>query len=110
MKSLTSADFLSAKVNQNLQEVVLPKLGGSVYVKEYNVCEHERYSIKVADAKKGKANATAFATVALDEKGERIFTDDDIDKLACMPSSVIYPVIAKFRELNNDDVDEAEKN
>lgn len=109
-----AASIFAVSVDKTLHKVHIAQADIDLYVREFDMQEYENYSRKVhVDAQEGMSNATAYAAIALDADGNRVFSDDDILKIAALPTSMVLPVIEKFRAINNDTADsvgDAEKN
>ena len=60
-----------------------------------------------------RLRAVIFANAVVDEKGERLYKDEDIAAIANYPASIVMPVFNAYNEYNGitvEKVDEAEKN
>ncbi len=106
---------IAAASQVSFKSVYVPALGGDVNVKIQTVAEREA----MEDASFGKNKtkqpfrAVIFANAVVDEKGERLYKDEDIAAIANYPASIVMPVFNAYNEYNGiivEKVDEAEKN
>ena len=85
--------------------------GETAYIKKMTVAEREAYSNAVMSAPKGKSNATGFAHIIVDQNGNRIFSDKDIDKINNLPEDVVLDALLAFNKASEPTtVEQAEKN
>lgn len=109
------ASAIAAASQVSFKSVHVPALGGDVNVKIQTVAEREDMEDNSFDKKKIKQpyRAIIFANVVVDEKGERLYKDEDIATIANYPASIVMPVVNAYNEYNGilpAKVDEAEKN
>lgn len=80
--------------------------GVVIYVKELTAHEKDVLDSKVVrDYNTGEINLVDYRSKMLsyslcDEKGERLFSDEDFIKIANLPDSVVSVLFDKARELN----------
>ena len=84
--------------------------GEKAYIKRMTVAEREAYAAAVMGAPKGKSNATGFAHILVDQNGNRIFTDADIDAIGKLPEDVVIDALNEFNKTGRTTVEQAEKN
>lgn len=105
MMSLTADDLRS--YGKKRQEVHLPELGGSVYVRALTSREVQ----DIFDYEKKKGNAVAVSIrigrlCLVDAEGEALFkTDDEFSEL---PASILQAVVSaaqKYNRLGDDDAE-----
>lgn len=80
--------------------VAVPALGGSVGVKQLTVGEADRYSAALAAANDGNTRARLVVAVAVDEKGDPLFTDADVAALAALRFDILDPIVEAASSLN----------
>ena len=85
--------------------------GEKAFIKRMTVAEREAYAHAVTNAPKGKSNATGFAHIIVDQNGNRIFADNEIDQIGNLPENVVLDALSVFHEAGQPtDVEQAEKN
>ncbi len=85
--------------------------GEKAHIKRFTVSESEYYTNAIMKAETGKINATAFSLIMCDEKGNLLFTKDDIDKICKLPDNVVDNALQTFNRLNKTtSIEQAEKN
>ena len=113
---LTREEILS-KTKLKTQAVDVPEWGGSILVSEMNGAGRDAWeqSLTERDSKGRVANPRAKLVVAtvVDESGNRLFSDADIDaigKLSSRSLTAICDVAQRLNMLLSDDLERAEKN
>lgn len=121
MDILTKQQILAAQ-DVVKEQVKVPEWGGSVYVRSITAAERGQIEAAAARFKenKGKDDSFArnftvkFAAMAIcDQKGERVFKDEDIAALAQKNSAVVSRIAEVAQRLSgftSADVEELEKN
>ena len=85
--------------------------GEKAFIKRMTLSEREAYSNAVLNAPKGKSNAVAFSHIVVDQNGNRIFGDDDIDAIGNLPENVVFDALQVFNKgLEPTSIEQAEKN
>ena len=85
--------------------------GEKAFIKRMTLSEREVYSNAVLNAPKCKSNAVAFSHIVVDQNGNRIFGDDDIDAIGNLPENVVFDVLQVFNKvLEPTSIEQAEKN
>lgn len=116
---LTKEQILTAE-DLVTQEVEVKEWGGSVTVKGMTGTERDSFEQSIVDTK-GKSTTTNLANIRarlcamtmVDEKGVRIFADNEIVKLGKKSAKALDKVFAVAQELNGmspKDVEELAKN
>ena len=113
---LTKAAIQKAKPVRT-KKVKVPEWGGEVYVLAMSGTERDAYEAEyMAMPEKARAvnmRARMAARVIVNDKGDRLFTDDDINWLGDQPASAlerIFIVAMKLAGMTKDDAEELEKN
>jgi hypothetical protein len=113
--ALTKDQILAAD-DLGLLEVKVKEWGGSVYIRVMSVGERDAYENEwVLNKNKGVENFRAkfLAKCLCDDKGERLFSDAEVEQLAKKSAKVMSRVWAKAMEhnaLTDKDVEELAKN
>ena len=85
--------------------------GEKAFIKRMTLSEREVYSNAVLNAPKGKSNAVAFSHIVVDQNGNRIFGDDDIDAIGNLPENVVFDALQVFNKgVEPTSIEQAEKN
>lgn len=109
--ALTKEEILAAN-DLGLQEVKVKEWGGSVFLRVMTVAERDAHELEWLNNKeKGVANFRAkfLARCLCDEKGERLFTDDEVGQLATKNAAVmnrLWDKAMKHNALTQADVEE----
>jgi hypothetical protein len=100
--------------------VKVPKWGGEVFVRcmtgsERDAFESEAYSVNGKDVEINRDNfrARLLVRVLVDEKGDRIFADQDIKVLGSKSGKVLdrlFTVAMRVNGLSKEDLEELTKN
>lgn len=98
------------------EKVEVPEWGGFVFVRSMNGLERDIFEQSIYDSngKNKKANlnnirARLCALTIVDDKGERLFSNDDIDELGKKNAKALDRVFTKARNLNglnSNDIEE----
>lgn len=114
---LSAEQILKAVDLSELREVNIPEWGGFVYIRKMNGMERDRWELKTSNAveKPMQANirASLCAMTVCDDKGKRLFTDNQIDALGKKSAIALDRCFAAAKELNklnDNDIEELEKN
>ena len=109
--ALTKDQILAAD-DLGLLEVKVKEWGGVVYLRVMTVAERDAHELEWLNNKeKGVANfRTKFLARCLcDEKGERLFTDEEVGKLSTKNAAVmnrLWDKAMRHNALTQEDVDE----
>ena len=110
-------DEILSKKELRREKVSIPEWGGDVFVSEMSAESRDEWeqAIVTRDKNKNLQNPRAKLAVAtiVDENGERIFTDDDINKVGKLSASVldrICLVAQKLNKLMDRDLEDAKGN
>ena len=114
---LSAEKILKAQDLSELEKVDVPEWGDFVYVRKMNGMERDRWELMTSNAveKPMGANirASLCAMTICDEKGKRLFTDNQMNALGAKSASAldrIFSVSKDLNKLNDDDIEELEKN
>jgi hypothetical protein len=98
-----------------IKQVETPEWGGHTFVRTLNADDSYRFN-KLNTGKDGKVLegrniiVSYCALVICDSKGNRLFTETDIEKLSKKNIKALIRVYESGRELNGDNLEELEKN
>jgi len=116
---LTKEDILKAE-DLDFEDVEIKEWGGSVRVRCMTGTERDAFEASIYEIKGNKANiirenfrAKLIARTLIDEKGERLFSDKEINligKKAAKSLEKIFTVAQKLNGLSQTDEDEFVKN
>jgi hypothetical protein len=98
------------------EEVQVPEWGGSVFVREMNGADRNAWEASLIN-EKGKVNlvnihARLVSFCVVDEKGNRIFSDADVDLLGKKSGKALSRIVdacQKLNKLTDKDLDEVKK-
>jgi hypothetical protein len=115
--ALTKEQILAAD-DLGLLEMKVKEWGGSVFIRVMSCGERDAYENEWVAAKAKNSGVANFRTKFLarclcDDKGERLFTDAEVEQLAKKSARVMSRVWAKAMEhnaLTENDVEELAKN
>jgi hypothetical protein len=108
--SLTKDQILAAR-DLDQEEVEIPSLGGSVFVRTMTAGERDRWEAAYLKEPGKNIRARLAAATVCDEAGQRLFTDADAEALGGKSAIVldrIFDVAARLCGLSNRDVKELE--
>jgi len=105
----------NGELNLKTVDVEIPEWGGVVRLREMRGRERMEYEEFVSQEGVGSADVITKLIVltAVDEKGTRIFTDEDAERLKNLGTSVLLKIFNAARELNmltEEAVEKLEKN
>ncbi len=113
--SLTRKQILDAPIT--IKEVETPEWGGDgiTHVRMIPIKAHFEFSQKNTDLKGKVKEVGGFIVKYLllaicDNKGNRLFLDEDEDKLSEKSSLVLMRIYDVAKELNGDDIEDIAKN
>jgi len=120
MTTLTRDEILAAGRKLKQEAVEVPELGGTVIVREMTGAERDSWEASVLDTsgpdpKPNLENTRAKLLVrtVVDEQGERLFTDDEIDLVGALSAGALdrlFAVAARLSRISAADVEELTKN
>jgi len=111
---MLTKDRLLSFCFRRVEKIEVPMAGGHVFVRAMSTQErdeHELFSMK-NDSNSG-SRVMMILNTACDEKGELIFSADDIPMIEKMDIAVSQPIYAKAIDMayfTEEDVEELEKN
>lgn len=113
-KALSRDDFFSERaITLELEPIDIPELGGTVYVKAMSGKDRDKFeSWALSDKGPRNIRGKAAARCLCDEKGARMFTDQDAGRLGDIRVSIlqkIFSAIQRLSGLTKEDVDELEQ-
>lgn len=94
------------------ETVAVPEWGGDVIVRAMTGEERDEFeSVVFGEGKRDMRNLRArlVAMTLIDEKGKRLFSEDDVQKLAGKSSAALTRVFIVAQKLNGLGADEQEK-
>lgn len=113
-------DAILATEDLKKELVKVPEWGGEVYVRcmtgtERDAFESEAYNVKGKNVEINKDNfrSRLLVRVLVDEKGERLFSDQDVSALGAKSAKTLdrlFTVAMKVNGLSKDDVEDLTKN
>lgn len=119
MAFLTAEQILAAD-DIKVEAVEVPEWGGTVRVRGLNGKERDDYEAKIIERKGKKvitnlknARALLVAMTAIDESGNRIFKESQVETLGLKSASAlnrVYDVAAQLSGFTEEDMDELTKN
>ena len=118
MKRLTKSEILAAQ-DLATEEVEVPEWGGTVTVRTFtgDVRDSFEQSLLGPDGKPRSSlagvRARLVALTVVDEKGERLFTDDEVTALGAKSAKAldrVFTVAQRMNGLTKADVDALAKN
>lgn len=119
-KLLTREAILQAK-DLPYEDVAVPEWGGVVRVRALTGAERDRFEASIVE-QRGKGaprlnttniRAKLVALTVVDENGNRIFTDDDVEALGRKSAAAlnrVFEVAQRLSGLTQADMEELEKN
>jgi hypothetical protein len=105
--ALNKAKILAAD-DVKLEEVAVPEWGGSVFVKVLSGTDRDKFEDAYSTEKMKNFRARFLVMTLCDEKGQRLFTDEEMNELGKKSSVVIAKIFDKAWSLNalrNEDID-----
>lgn len=100
-KILTKADILAAD-DLKKERLSVPEWGGDVYIRVMSGLErdaYEEWAIKSQSSLKGIRGRIA-ALCLVDENGNRLFTDADVDDLSKKSAAALERIVGAVMKLN----------
>jgi len=107
--ALSKAAILAAQDTKLSDPVEVPEWGGEVYIKTLCGTERDLFEEAYAENKMKQFRSRFLVLTLSDEKGERLFDDNDIEELGKKSSVVInrlFEVAWKHNALSNEAVDD----
>jgi len=112
---LSKEQILSAK-DLTTETVNVPEWGGEVTVRSMTGTERDSFEQSILEGKKTNMTnirAKLCARVMVDEQGNRLFTDREIDSLGGKSASAldrVFEVAQRLNGMSSKDIKELEKN
>ncbi len=114
---LSAKEILSAPDIGDLRKVEVPEWGGHVFVKIMSGAERDYWEVlsthQMREMKTINLRATLCVMTVCDEKGKRLFKDEEVKPLGDKSAIVldrIFDIASRLNKLTNDDLKELEKN
>ncbi|WAJ74574.1 phage tail assembly chaperone family protein, TAC [Moraxella bovis] len=86
------------------KKINIADFNGDIYIRQITVGEQEQIA-KHLEKEKGNNMALSFIFGVCDEKGNRLFTIDDLDKISQINFKAMLPIIKEINKLNGLDID-----
>jgi hypothetical protein len=106
--ALNKAAILAAG-DYKLEKIHVPEWGGDVYAKTISGIERDRFEEGYSEQKMKNFRGRFLVLCLCDEKGERLFTDAEVDEISKKSSVVLNRLFEKAWSLNaftNEAIDE----
>ena len=114
---ILSKDNIFAADDLDVQEVEVSEWGGSVLIRPFTIADREKFEgwgdkSRGAKGKRTGNELLCFMITAsvVDEQGNRVFTDNDVEQLKEKNSSVIDYLAKEIQKLNGISEDKEEGN
>jgi hypothetical protein len=92
-------------------------LGDNLYIREMTLDERDTYEMEMFNFGKSEKNspfrARLLIKVLCNDKGERVFTDEDVGKIGVLPAALglkLYELAHKLSGTTSEDIEALEKN
>ena len=111
--ALLTRDLILAAEDLPREKVEVPEWGGEVWVRAMTAAERDRLEEAVLDGKAASVRALVAAMCMVDERGERLFGDQDVEALARKNAQAldrVFQVARRLSRMRESDVEDAEKN
>lgn len=116
---LTREEILAAAGKTTIETIHVEALGGAVQIRAMTGRERDAWESSLVKGRGKKqrtdtsnARASLAVRVLCNEKGERLFTNEEAELLGTLPAAVLAPIYEAAQRLNgvsDDDVDELEQ-
>ena len=118
--AILNRDAIRAASDITTETVEVPEWGGSVLVRGLTGAQRDRFEAGMVEMRKGKlapklsnVRAQLVALSLVDEQGQRMFSQDDVEMLgnkSCAALQRIWDVARRLSGLSDEDVEELTKN
>lgn len=115
--TLTAEQILKAEDVTDLVKVDVPEWGGELYVRVMDGASRDRWELSTSKALESpntaNVRASLVAATACDEKGKLLFAAGQVAALGAkssVPLDRVYDIAKTINKLNDEDVEELEKN
>ena len=106
------------KISRKVEPVAVPEWGGTVHIREISISEKDSLEGSYDQANKSGAwwqdfRARLLVLCICDEQGNRLFSNDDVSKVAELPAcgaTRVWEAAATLNRLRKDDQETLEKN
>lgn len=99
---LASALLTGLAVINEPKKINIPEFNGDLYIRQLTVQDQEQIATHIKKDE-GHNMALSFVFGVCDEKGERLFDIDDLDKISQLNFKGVYSVIKEINKLNGLD-------
>lgn len=82
------------------EEVPVPELGGTVWVKKLNAGEQDALEKQHTATENADFRARVVAFCTIDRQGARLFADEDVAELSLFGAEVLDPIVKAAARLN----------
>ena len=112
--ALNRSQILSAK-DLPIEEVAVPEWGGTVFVRGMNGAERDAFELSVVDQKQrgrldlSNVRAKLCALTICDEKGERVFSEKDVEALAKKSATALSRVFIVAQRMSGMSEEDAKE-
>lgn len=114
---LTATDILECADLGSPEKVEIPEWNDHVYVRIMSGAERDQWEILTTTLIKNpeiiNVRAALCAMTICDKSGQRLFTNDQIEKLgekSAIPLDRVFAVAKRINKLSEEDIEELEKN
>lgn len=101
--TLATALLASLSAINEPKKINIAEFDGDIYIRQITVGEQEQIA-KHLEKEKGNNMALSFIFGVCDEKGNRLFTIDDLDKISQINFKAMLPIIKEINKLNGLDI------
>ena len=105
--------FLAVTVSFPREEIVVPDLGGSVFVRVMSAAERDQFGADSVDGPDSQATARLVQRAACDADGNPLFTPADVPRLSELPATWLDPIAqaaARVNRLTKEATEDVQKN
>lgn len=106
---MDKAKLLTLSKHRPQQSVEIKALDDSVIVRGLTIAERDEVENAVSTGEKKNLRSLLLARCLVDESGERIFTDDEIDSLSSLPSDPMEPAFDAALRLSGYSEEESKR-
>lgn len=112
-KRLNKQDIEKADATPRVVELDVPEWGGSVFIGIMSGEDRERWEIESKNLNNFNVRATLIARTLVDENGNRLFTDQDVEKInkkSWKPIQRIFDKSVQVNLIGDDNIEKQAKN
>ena len=111
--TLLSRDAILKSQDFRTEDVSVPEWNGTVRIRTMTVAERDEFVKRVNGGDAVSVGAWLVSLLAIDEKGNQLFTEVDVDELRkknFRPVDTVGKAILRLNQVDEAKIDEAEKN